>query len=137
MPFIHLNVCPEGGSSVLLPARAGSRRAARWLMLGEPFDAQQAYEADLVTEVVDDGAALAHARAVAERLVALDPAALQTTKRLLRGDLPALQATMAVELEHFTDLLARPPAQAALVRMTQRKAPTAPVVPAAPTAVTP
>jgi enoyl-CoA hydratase/carnithine racemase len=126
MPFIHLNVCPEGGSSVLLPARAGSRRAARWLLLGEPFDATQAQEADLVTEVLDDGATLAHAQAVAQRLAALDPAALQTTKRLLRGDLPALQATMAVELEHFTDLLSRPPAQAALVRMTQRKSNPAP-----------
>jgi enoyl-CoA hydratase/carnithine racemase len=121
MPFIHLNVCPEGGSSFLVPAWAGARRAARWLLLGEPFDALQAQDADLVTEVLDDGATLAQAQAVALRLAAMDPAALQTTKRLLRGDLPALQSTMAVELECFTDLLARPPAQAALVRMTQRK----------------
>lgn len=126
MPFIHLSLCPEGGSSVLLPARAGARRAARWLLLGEPFDAHQALDGDIVSEVLEDGATLAHAQAVAQRLAALDPVAVQTSKRLLCGDLPSLQATMAVEMENFTDLLSRPAAQAALVRMTQRKTNPAP-----------
>ena len=121
MPFIHLNVCPEGGSSVLVPARAGARRAARWLLLGEPFGADEALAGDLVSEVVDDGAALVSAQAVAVRLAALSPQALQASKRLLRGDLPALQAAMAVELERFTELLVQPSAQQALQRMTSGK----------------
>lgn len=121
LPFIHLNVCPEGGSSVLLPQRAGAHRAARWLLLGEPFTAAQAQEGDLVTEVVNDGGALQVAQAVADRLAAFDPVSMRTSKRLLRGDLPALQATMAVELAHFTELLVQPAAQQALQRMTQGK----------------
>lgn len=123
LPFIQLNVCPEGGSSVLLPQRAGAHRAARWLLLGEPFTAQQAQEGDLVTEVVDDGSALEAARAVAHRLATFDAAAMRASKRLLRGDVPALQATMAVELAQFTELLVQPAAQQALQRLTAGKAP--------------
>ena len=121
MPFIHLGVCPEGGSSILLPARAGARRAAQWLLLGEAFGAEEAREGDVVTQVVDDGAALAAAEKTAQRLAALPPQAMVASKRLLRGDLPALQATMATELDRFTELLVQPQAQDALRRMTAGK----------------
>jgi enoyl-CoA hydratase/carnithine racemase len=121
MPFIHLSVCPEGGSSVLVPIRAGSKRAARWLMLGEPFGAQEAYEADIVTEVVEDGAALERARQTADRLSTLSIDALLATKRLLRQELPALQGAMNLELERFTELLVKPPAQMAMMRMLDGK----------------
>lgn len=119
MPFIQLNVCPEGGSSVLVPVRAGSKRAARWLMLGEAFSAQEAYEADIVTEVVEDGCSLDRARETAGRLSALSSEAVLATKRLLRQDLPALQGAMNLELDCFTQLLAGPTAQQALTQMLE------------------
>src|SRR5512134_3829582 len=39
MPFVDLGLVPEAASSLLFPRLAGRRRAARHLLLGEPFGA--------------------------------------------------------------------------------------------------
>jgi enoyl-CoA hydratase/carnithine racemase len=114
LPFLSFGLCPEGGSSVLLAQSAGAKRAARWLLLAEPFGAEQALSADLVTEVVDDDTSLTHARAAAERLAAMAPQALIRSKQLLKDDNPNLKAAMHREIDGFTDLLVTDHAQAAL-----------------------
>ncbi|MGO1501986.1 MAG: enoyl-CoA hydratase-related protein, partial [Marinobacter sp.] len=43
MPFASLGLCPEGGSSLLLPSWIGRVRAAELLMLGDTFNADDAY----------------------------------------------------------------------------------------------
>ena len=55
LPFVNLALCPEGGSSLLLPRVAGYQRAAELLMLGEPFDATTAREAGFVNRVLAPG----------------------------------------------------------------------------------
>src|ERR1700754_1599038 len=57
LPFVDLGLCPEGGSSYLLPQVAGLKRASELLMLSEEFDAQTAAEAGLINGLVDDGGA--------------------------------------------------------------------------------
>ena len=42
MPFVDLALVPEAASSLLLPRLAGRRRAARYLLLAEPFGAAEA-----------------------------------------------------------------------------------------------
>ena len=42
MPFVDLGLVPEAASSLLLPRLAGRRRAARYLLLGEPFGPEEA-----------------------------------------------------------------------------------------------
>ena len=54
MPFVDLGLVPEAASSLLLPRLAG-RRAARYLLLGEPFGAEEAREWGLVSTVVAKG----------------------------------------------------------------------------------
>jgi enoyl-CoA hydratase/carnithine racemase len=44
MPFVNLGLCPEGGSSLLVPRMLGYHRAAEALLLGEPFMAEAALE---------------------------------------------------------------------------------------------
>ena len=57
MPFVDLGLVPEAASSLILPRLAGRRRAARYLLLGEPFGAEEALDIGLVSHVVAGGAA--------------------------------------------------------------------------------
>jgi len=59
LPFVNLGLCPEGASSVLLPALAGYPRAAELLLFGEPFGAAKARDLGLVTEIVAEAELLA------------------------------------------------------------------------------
>jgi enoyl-CoA hydratase/carnithine racemase len=124
MPFIGFGLCPEGASSLALPRSAGYKQAARWLMLGEQFGAEQAREAGLVTEVVADGGAMAHAERVVNKLLAAPPAALAYTRALLRAqDQTRIEHVIESECARFVELLASPAAQSALARFTSRRSP--------------
>src|SRR5579859_5337988 len=86
MPFLDLGLVPEGASTLLLPRLVGDRRAAQWLMLGEPFDATTAVTVGIANEIVPDEALLGHAQKVAERLAAKPRLAMRYTKHLIRHD---------------------------------------------------
>jgi enoyl-CoA hydratase/carnithine racemase len=112
LPFVPLGLCPEGGSSMLLPQRAGARLAAQLLYLGDPFDAATAVQAGIAGEVVPEGALLERAHALAARLASQPREAVQATKALLKGTL-GRTALQAIEDEYptFERLLASPEAQ--------------------------
>jgi enoyl-CoA hydratase/carnithine racemase len=84
-PFVHLGIVPEFGSTYLLPLYAGYQRAAQMLLLGQPFDAQKAYEAGIVTEVVPQEALLQAAEKAAAALAALPPESIRLTKQLMKA----------------------------------------------------
>lgn len=86
LPFVKLGLVPEAASSLLLPRLAGPQRAAELLLLGEPFDATHALTLGLVNRVVEEGQLLESAHALAASLAQQPAAALQATRRLLRGD---------------------------------------------------
>src|SRR5690349_12859629 len=52
MPFVDLALVPEAASSLLFPRLAGRRRAARYLLLCEPFGADEAMTIGLASHVV-------------------------------------------------------------------------------------
>ena len=84
LPFVNLALVPEFGSSYLLPLRFGYVSAARLILLGQPFDASQAAELGLVTQVVPDDKLLATATEIARTLAGKPPAAVQACKRLMK-----------------------------------------------------
>ncbi|HEY4037392.1 MAG TPA: enoyl-CoA hydratase-related protein, partial [Burkholderiaceae bacterium] len=68
LPFVNLALCPEFGSSLLLPLSAGYHRAAEKLLLGDPASAEEALEMGLVNRVLPPAEVLSHARRQCERL---------------------------------------------------------------------
>lgn len=122
MPFINLGLTPEGGSSLLMPMVAGTKRAAEMLMLGEEFSGAAAAEAGIITRAVDDGAALDAAEATAAKLAALPLEAVKQSKALLRRSYAAqLTETIDHEAKIFGQRLASPEAQAAFFKFLTGK----------------
>ena len=122
LPFVDLGLCPEGGSSFLLPQAAGLKRASELLMLSEKFDAQTAAEAGLINRVVDDGGALAVALDRARALAAAPPESVRLAKMLLRQPhREAVLRAIDTEAAHFTERLGSAEAQAAFGRFFAAK----------------
>jgi len=120
LPFVPLGLCPEGASSYLLPRLAGARRAARWLLQAQPFDAQEALAGQLIDSIEDDP--LAAARACGQVLAAQPVAALRASKRLLRApDRDSVHRVLDAEAAVFLERLKSPEAQAAFQKFFARK----------------
>jgi enoyl-CoA hydratase/carnithine racemase len=124
LPFVNLGLCPEAGSSLLLPELMGHRRAADLLFFGEPFNAEVAHNLGLVNRVVPNNEVLATATASARQLAEKPPSALRTTKSLLkRGSAEAIAEAMSRETEQFAALLQGPEAREAMMAFMQRRKP--------------
>lgn len=84
MPFVDLALVPEAASSLLLPRLAGRRGAARYLLLGEPFGADEALSIGVASHVVEPAALESALADIVKRLLAKPPEALRATQKLLR-----------------------------------------------------
>jgi enoyl-CoA hydratase/carnithine racemase len=106
LPFVNLGLCPEFGSSLLLPLAAGYHRAAEKLLLGEPVSAEEALSMGLVNRILPPGEVLEYAQRQCARLARLSPAAVRETKRLLKaGWREATARAIADESAAFARLL--------------------------------
>lgn len=116
MPFVNLGLCPEFGSSLILPRLLGHAKAAELLLLGEGFSGEQAAIWGIATEALGSGeAALAKAREVAQRFETLAPGAVQGSKHLMKSvDREQLRQVIEEEGALFTQRLKSPEAIAAL-----------------------
>jgi len=124
MPFVDLGLCPEGGSSLLIPQRAGQLLANELLILGDAFTPATALRAGIVNAVVPAGELLAMAEAVARRLAAKPPGAMAATKALLRqAGTAALTAHMEAEFARFGALLKGPEAAEAVAAFQEKRKP--------------
>ncbi|HEY2235098.1 MAG TPA: enoyl-CoA hydratase [Candidatus Angelobacter sp.] len=122
LPFVNLGLCPEAGSSTLLPALMGHRKAAELLYFGEPFTAGTAHELGIVNTVLASNELLTMAKEKARQLAEKPPAALRITKALLKcGSANAIAEAMAKETEQFAALLQGPEAKEAMMAFMQRR----------------
>ena len=112
MPFVNLGLCPEAGSSLLLPRLMGHQRAAEALLLGEPFMAEAALEVGLVNRVVPPTECNAVAQAQARKLAGKPLSSLVETKRLMKlGQTAPVLERMAIEGDSFGRIAVRPAAR--------------------------
>lgn len=124
LPFINLALCPEGGSSQLLPRVAGHRLAAELLMLGEVFDGEKAREAGIVNRVVPVAELMTTAMSAAKALAAKPQQAMSVTKALLKR--PAGETTIETvneEAIHFMDLVDAAAAKEIFSAFLEKRAP--------------
>jgi enoyl-CoA hydratase/carnithine racemase len=124
LPFVNLGLCPEAGSSLLLPSLLGHHRAAELLFFGETFTAETARELGIVNQVVSEQELLAFAMAKAQQLAQKPPFALRATKALLkRHTAGAVTEAMDNETRQFAALLQGHEAKEALTAFLQRRKP--------------
>jgi enoyl-CoA hydratase/carnithine racemase len=124
LPFVDLGLVPEAASSLLFPRLAGRRLAARYLLLCEAFDAEQAEAIGLISHRVPQGAlAQTHSRIVTS-LLAKPHDALRETQRLLRhGQSAEILERMALESAKFTERLASPEVKEAITAFFEKRKP--------------
>jgi enoyl-CoA hydratase/carnithine racemase len=122
LPFTRLGLCPEAGSSLLLPQILGHQRASELLLLGERFSAQKARDYGIVNEVLPSAAYLEHAMTKARELAQLPADAVRTSKALIkRNQGNPLDDTIQAELIQFARLLQSPDAQAVFQAFLNKK----------------
>lgn len=103
---VSRGILPFGGATTRFAKTAGWSNAMRWVLTGDEFDAHEARRLGLVQDIVPHGQQLEHAIALAERIAAQAPlavqAALQNAKLAQRGpdaeaeaQLPALLARLS------------------------------------------
>jgi enoyl-CoA hydratase/carnithine racemase len=122
MPFVNLGLCPEYGSSLILPRLLGHARAAELLLLGQGFSGEQAAAWGIANQALEDGAAtLAKAREMALRFQQLAPSAVADSKRLMRAPgREALRRVIEEEGALFGQRLRSPEAIEALTAFMQQ-----------------
>ena len=124
LPFVPLGIVPEFGSTLLLPRLAGYQRAAKLLLLGQPFTAQVALEAGIITSITKKEVLFEEAEKISRMLAALPPESLKLTKRLMKqAQAPEVQARIAEEGRLFVERLASPEAKEAMSAFLEKRKP--------------
>jgi len=124
MPFVDLGLVPEAASSLLLPRIAGRRRAARYLLLGEPFDVDEAVSYGLVSHRAAHGELDATVSQIVDRLLAKPPEALRAAQRLLRhGSRDEVLERMRLEGDVFAERLSSPEVKEAISAFFEKRDP--------------
>ena len=109
LPFVDLGLVPEAASSLLLPRLAGRRRAARHLLLAEPFGVDEALAMGLISHRAESGRLAETADGIAAALLAKPAEALRATQQLLRhGARDEILERMELENGLFAERLRSP-----------------------------
>jgi enoyl-CoA hydratase/carnithine racemase len=120
-PFVGLGLVPEAASTLLAPRLMGPRRAFAMLVMGEPFDSEQALSVGLINAVADSAEVETQALAAARKIAALPPEAVLASRRMIRGEPDELAARIDLEADFFRERLQSPEAQAAFAAFFARK----------------
>jgi 2-(1,2-epoxy-1,2-dihydrophenyl)acetyl-CoA isomerase len=85
LAFVNIGLVADGGSSLLIPERAGFARAAEMALLGERIPARKALEWGLINRVVPDAELAEHAHELGARLARGPTRSYAGTKRQLNA----------------------------------------------------
>lgn len=123
MPFIDLALVPEYASSYLLPRLVGHRKAAQWLMAGEPFDGKEAVQFGLVNQALPVAELDDKVKKVVQNLVSKPRQAMKLTKLLMKTSHQEVTKHMHNELDLFIRQLKSAPAKEAFSAFLEKRKP--------------
>ncbi len=86
-PEVNLGIIPGGGGTQRLPRLVGSGAALKLMLTGDMIDAAEALRLGLVDEVVEPGALLDRALALADVIASKSPVAVAAAKEATRAAL--------------------------------------------------
>ncbi|MFT4927906.1 MAG: enoyl-CoA hydratase/carnithine racemase [Phenylobacterium sp.] len=105
LPFVPLGLCPEGGSSLILPGMMGHQKAAELLMFGEFFSPATALGCGLINDIINDQPIEQYIAGRAEQLSQLPTESVLETKRLLKHNHTQVIETIDEEIIAFSRLM--------------------------------
>lgn len=122
LPFVDLALVPEAASSLIMPRLAGRRRAARYLLLCEPFGAEEAEAIGLVSHRARPGELDELLETLVRTLLAKPPEALRQTQQLLRhGQRDEIIERMKLESSLFAERLSSAEVKAAITAFFEKR----------------
>jgi enoyl-CoA hydratase len=124
VPEVKLGVIPGAGGTQRLVHAIGKAKAMRMLLTGAPVDAEWAYAAGLVADLVEDGQVLDRALELAAQIATNAPRAVAYAADSARRvtDLP-LQQGLAHERRNFLLALGTSDAHEGVAAFTDRRTP--------------
>ncbi|MHC9511191.1 enoyl-CoA hydratase-related protein [Kangiella sp. M94] len=120
LPFVDLGLCPEAGSSYLLPRQIGYARAAELLLLAEPFNAAKAKEWGIINDIIDADNYWQLAQEKAEILAKKPAQALQMSRQLIRSNADMVGQAIEREARSFSELLKSDEAKAIFKKFLEK-----------------
>ncbi len=99
--YARAGFTPDGGWTALMPHVVGRRRASACLLLDHALPAGEALACGLVTQLAPGARVGALAREMAQRIAEGPGATMREGKRLLAGDLDAIERALEAERERF------------------------------------
>ena len=123
-PEINIGIPPTFGGTQRLPRLAGRKRALEYLLTGDAFDAQRAYDIGLVNRVVPPDEVMPAAFELAGRILRHSPlAASRIISAVTRGLNASIAEGLAIEGEQFARMVPTHDLREALDAWIDRRAP--------------
>jgi enoyl-CoA hydratase/carnithine racemase len=120
-PFVALGLVPEAASSLIAPRVMGHRRAFELLVMGKPFNGEEAKAIGLVNQVAAAGEVDSEAMKAAQQIATLPPEGVAISRRLMKGAPDEVVTRIDDEAAQFKMRLGSPEARKAFEAFLSRK----------------
>lgn len=121
--FVNVGLSGDAGVMYTLPQRVGPGRARTMMLLAQMVQAEEALRIGLVDQLTEPGTALERALAVAAKLAAGPPLAVEAVKKLFTDPPASLEESLEAEIAVQAPLLGSNDFLEAITAFTEKRKP--------------